>query len=334
MPSPPSWRANSPRICRSTHLQNGYTALRRNRALEGPCVYRSPSHFACLVWGSARRMPPRRPSPAHLQGKPPCLVQGFGAGCGKGAAMAYRGSRLGDATGTIMPISGGRRRPDDRQQSDLATSVRRRLQIRSECPGRASAADSERADIGDLSAARGGRDHLGTARPWSTYPRSCRSVRSWLAGWPPRSTALTCSAPSQVPSPPPYSAPCPPIVDRRPSARAPSRAPSPASRRPAVDWLPSAPTVARPASARRSQPLMQDHPLVTGEAGADFVPHRPPRPEKSEGGVALDHPVGARRQRAISRRPSPSWSPRRTRMSATRCCSASPARARPSPWPR
>ena len=36
-----------------------------------------------------------------------------------------------------------------------------------------------------------------------------------------------------------------------------------------------------------SQPLMQDHPLVTGEAGASFVPHRPPRPEKSEGGVAL-----------------------------------------------
>ena len=32
---------------------------------------------------------------------------------------------------------------------------------------------------------------------------------------------------------------------------------------------------------------MQDHPLVTGEAGASFVPHRPPRPEKSEGGVPL-----------------------------------------------
>ena len=33
---------------------------------------------------------------------------------------------------------------------------------------------------------------------------------------------------------------------------------------------------------------MQDHPLVTGEVGANFVPHRPPRPEKSEGGVPLD----------------------------------------------
>ncbi|MGB6194728.1 MAG: excinuclease ABC subunit UvrB, partial [Methyloceanibacter sp.] len=32
---------------------------------------------------------------------------------------------------------------------------------------------------------------------------------------------------------------------------------------------------------------MQDHPLVTGEAGASFVPNRPPRPEKSEGGVPL-----------------------------------------------
>ena len=42
-----------------------------------------------------------------------------------------------------------------------------------------------------------------------------------------------------------------------------------------------------PGFGEASQPLMQDHPLVTGEAGANFVPHRPPRPEKSEGGVAL-----------------------------------------------
>jgi excinuclease ABC subunit B len=34
------------------------------------------------------------------------------------------------------------------------------------------------------------------------------------------------------------------------------------------------------------QPLMQTHPLVTGGA-SDFMPHRPPRPEKSEGGVPL-----------------------------------------------
>ena len=42
-----------------------------------------------------------------------------------------------------------------------------------------------------------------------------------------------------------------------------------------------------PGFGEASQPLMQDHPLVTGEAGASFVPHRPPRPEKSEGGVPL-----------------------------------------------
>jgi excinuclease ABC subunit B len=42
-----------------------------------------------------------------------------------------------------------------------------------------------------------------------------------------------------------------------------------------------------PGFGEASQPLMQDHPLVSGEAGASFVPHRPPRPEKSEGGVPL-----------------------------------------------
>ena len=35
------------------------------------------------------------------------------------------------------------------------------------------------------------------------------------------------------------------------------------------------------------QPLIQDHPLVTGNV-PDFTPHRPARPEKSEGGIALD----------------------------------------------
>jgi len=33
---------------------------------------------------------------------------------------------------------------------------------------------------------------------------------------------------------------------------------------------------------------MQDHPLVTGTGAPEFVPHRPPRPDKSEGGVPLD----------------------------------------------
>jgi excinuclease ABC subunit B len=41
-----------------------------------------------------------------------------------------------------------------------------------------------------------------------------------------------------------------------------------------------------PGFGETPQPLMQDHPLVTGEA-ASFTPHRPPRPEKTEGGVPL-----------------------------------------------
>ncbi|HET7448632.1 MAG TPA: DEAD/DEAH box helicase family protein, partial [Methyloceanibacter sp.] len=32
---------------------------------------------------------------------------------------------------------------------------------------------------------------------------------------------------------------------------------------------------------------MQEHPLVSGTGAPSFVPHRPPRPEKTEGGVAL-----------------------------------------------
>ena len=35
------------------------------------------------------------------------------------------------------------------------------------------------------------------------------------------------------------------------------------------------------------QPLIQEHPLVTGDV-PDFTPHRPARPKKSEGGIALD----------------------------------------------
>ncbi|MGC2408833.1 MAG: excinuclease ABC subunit UvrB [Methyloceanibacter sp.] len=43
-----------------------------------------------------------------------------------------------------------------------------------------------------------------------------------------------------------------------------------------------------PGFGEAPQPLMQNHPLVTGEAGAMFMPHRPPRPDKTEGGVPLD----------------------------------------------
>ena len=55
------------------------------------------------------------------------------------------------------------------------------------------------------------------------------------------------------------------------------------------------PTSGLPAGADRRppgfgeapQPLMQEHPLVSGTGAPQFVPHRPPRPEKSEGGVPL-----------------------------------------------
>jgi excinuclease ABC subunit B len=42
-----------------------------------------------------------------------------------------------------------------------------------------------------------------------------------------------------------------------------------------------------PGFGEASQPLIQDHPLVTGDV-PDFTPHRPPRPEKSEGGIPID----------------------------------------------
>jgi len=41
-----------------------------------------------------------------------------------------------------------------------------------------------------------------------------------------------------------------------------------------------------PGFGESPQPLMQENPLVTGDA-ASFTPHRPPRPDKSEGGVPL-----------------------------------------------
>src|SRR6186997_1215934 len=42
-----------------------------------------------------------------------------------------------------------------------------------------------------------------------------------------------------------------------------------------------------PGFGEAPQPLMQEHPLVSGAGAPSFVPHRPPRPEKSEGGVKL-----------------------------------------------
>jgi excinuclease ABC subunit B len=42
-----------------------------------------------------------------------------------------------------------------------------------------------------------------------------------------------------------------------------------------------------PGFGESPQPLIQNHPLVTGQALGAFTPHRPPRPDKTEGGVAL-----------------------------------------------
>ena len=42
-----------------------------------------------------------------------------------------------------------------------------------------------------------------------------------------------------------------------------------------------------PGFGEASQPLIQNHPLVSGVGAPEFTPHRPPRPEKTEGGVPL-----------------------------------------------
>jgi excinuclease ABC subunit B len=42
-----------------------------------------------------------------------------------------------------------------------------------------------------------------------------------------------------------------------------------------------------PGFGEAPQPLMQEHPLVSGSGAPEFVPHRPPRPDKSEGGIPL-----------------------------------------------
>ena len=68
---------------------------------------------------------------------------------------------------------------------------------------------------------------------------------------------------------------------------------------------------------------------------AVFVPHRPERPDKSnEGGIPLkivsDFEPKGDQPTAIAELVAG----RHATASATRCCSASPAPARPSPWPR
>ena len=103
------------------------------------------------------------------------------------------------------------------------------------------------------------------------------------------------------------------------------RLPRPICRRSRAASAASQPAVARPAAARG--------PAGIRPAGP-WTPHRPPRPEKSEGGSQLRHQV---RLRAEGRPAAGDQGPGRGRAAATtarRCCSASPAPARPSPWRR
>ena len=90
------------------------------------------------------------------------------------------------------------------------------------------------------------------------------------------------------------------------------------------------------ATADALESLIRDgRPEFKGEDGQVkiWTPHRPPRPEKSEGGVRFvikseyepkgDQPTAIKELvEGISRKTAP------------RCCSASPAPARPTPWPR
>ena len=67
--------------------------------------------------------------------------------------------------------------------------------------------------------------------------------------------------------------------------------------------------------------------------GKLWTPHRPARPEKSEGGIAIgmqsDYEPAGDQPTAIT-----DLVEGVSRATAPRCCSASPAPARPSPWPR
>ena len=73
--------------------------------------------------------------------------------------------------------------------------------------------------------------------------------------------------------------------------------------------------------------------LEEPETGQAFIPHRPERPAKAEGGKAFrlvsDYQPAGDQPQAIAELVEQSARARRPR-----CCSASPARARPSPWPR
>ena len=81
--------------------------------------------------------------------------------------------------------------------------------------------------------------------------------------------------------------------------------------------------------------IREGRPEFKGEDGQVkiWTPHRPPRPEKSEGGEPfVINPNMSRRATSPPR--SPTWSRASSATTAPRCCSASPEAARPTPWPR
>ena len=101
---------------------------------------------------------------------------------------------------------------------------------------------------------------------------------------------------------------------------------------PATPFQTGPAAVGRAITSTAQLPTMANHPIVSGVMPM-FTPHRPARPEKSEGGIRFDlvsdfEPKGD--QPTAIEELVAGVAP----MSATRCCSASPARARPSPWRR
>ena len=91
------------------------------------------------------------------------------------------------------------------------------------------------------------------------------------------------------------------------------------------------------ATADALDALIRDgRPEFKGEDGQVkiWTPHRPPRPEKSEGGVPLRHQVRIRAEGRPADRDQGTGRGHQRATTAPRCCSASPAPARPTPWPR
>ena len=74
--------------------------------------------------------------------------------------------------------------------------------------------------------------------------------------------------------------------------------------------------------------------LAEPDTGETFVPHRPQRPDKAEGGrpfeLVSDYQPAGDQPTAIAELVEGIADKARR----ARCCSASPDRARPSPWPR